>query len=120
MSGIRSHSLLLAFVAVFALASWAADSEKVVYNFTGGNDGGNPAAQLIFDSAGNMYGTSVIGGLYGRGTVFKLSPSGDTWQETVLYDFDCLETGKNPYGGVILDSAGNLYGTTVAGGSGGI
>src|SRR3569833_4122940 len=121
MSGSRFHSLaVLGLVATLSLAGWAADTENVVYSFSGGNDGGNPAAQLVFDSDGNMYGTTVAGGLYGCGTVFKLSLAGENWQETVLYDFDCLETGKNPYGGVILDSAGNLYGTTVAGGSGGI
>jgi uncharacterized repeat protein (TIGR03803 family) len=125
MSRIRLHYFPFRFWAVFifavalSVASWAADTEKVVYNFTGGNDGGDPAAQLVFDSAGNMYGTSVVGGLYGCGTVFELSLVGDMWQETVLYNFDCFSTGKNPYGGVTLDGAGNLYGTTVAGGSGG-
>ena len=125
MSPIRCHHLTVRIFAVFLFAvalvtaCSAADTESVAYNFTGGNDGGNPAAQLVFDSAGNIYGTTVVGGLYGCGTVFKLSLSGDQWHETVLYDFDCYGTGKNPYGGVILDSSGNLYGTTVAGGSGG-
>ncbi len=125
MSGIRFHCFplrvwaVLLFAAALSVASCAADNESVVYNFTGGNDGGQPAAQLVFDSAGNMYGTTVVGGLSGCGTVFKLSLSGNQWQETVLYSFDCFSTGKNPYGGVILDSSGNLYGTTVAGGSGG-
>jgi uncharacterized repeat protein (TIGR03803 family) len=117
-STVRILAVLLFAAALVSPAS-AADTESVVYNFTGGNDGGNPAAQLIFDSAGNMYGTSVVGGLYGCGTVFQLSFSGSQWNQTVLFDFDCYATGKNPYGGVILDSAGNLYGTTVAGGSGG-
>ena len=126
MSAVRFHCqplttwAVLLSVAVLSAASFAADTEKVVYSFTGGNDGGKPAAQLVFDSAGNIYGTTVVGGLYGCGTVFKLSLSGDQWQENSLYSFDCFETGKNPYGGVILDSAGNLYGTTVAGGSGGL
>ena len=125
MSGLRFYYFsvrvwaVLVFVVGLSVASWAADTEKVTYNFTGGNDGGKPAAQLVFDSTGNMYGTTVVGGIYGCGTVFRLSLAGDQWQETVLYDFNCFETGKNPYGGVILDSAGNLYGTTVAGGSGG-
>ena len=125
MSGIPFRYLplracaVLAWTAVFAVASWAVDTEHVLYSFTGGNDGGNPAAQLVFDRAGNVYGTTVVGGLYGCGTVFKLSLSGDKWQESVLYNFDCFGTGKNPYGGVTFDSAGNLYGTTVAGGSGG-
>jgi len=125
MSASRSHYFpyrlfaILLWTTTLSLASWGADNEKVVYNFTGGNDGGRPAAQLIFDSAGNAYGTTVVGGLYGCGTVFELSLIGDQWQETALYSFDCFGTGKNPYGGVTRDSAGNLYGTTVAGGSGG-
>jgi uncharacterized repeat protein (TIGR03803 family) len=105
--------------ALLAVVSWAGDNEKVVYNFTGGNDGGKPAAQLVFDRAGNLYGTTVVGGLYDCGTVFELTFSGGKWQETVLYSFDCFDGGKNPYGGVTFDNAGNLYGTTVAGGSGG-
>ena len=110
----------LAVAAMLAVSVWAADTEKVVYSFSGGNDGGNPASQLIFDSAGNAYGTTVVGGLYGCGTVFELTPaSGGKWQENVLYNFTCFGDGKNPYGGVSLDGAGNLYGTTVAGGSGG-
>jgi uncharacterized repeat protein (TIGR03803 family) len=125
MSGTRdgyfslTSCAVLLFVAIISVISCAADNEKVVYSFTGGIDGGDAAAQLVFDSAGNMYGTTVVGGLYGCGTVFELSPSGDQWQETVLYNFDCFATGKSPYGGVALDSGGNLYGTTVAGGSGG-
>ena len=110
---------VLLFASALVIACSATDNESVLYSFTGGNDGGQPAAQLIFDSAGNMYGTSVVGGLNGCGTVFELSFSGSQWNETVLYSFDCFSTGKNPYGGVILDSSGNLYGTTVAGGSGG-
>jgi len=126
MSVIHFHCLchracaVLLFATVIAIASWAADNESVVYNFTGGNDGGKPAAQLVFDGAGNIYGTTVIGGLHGCGTVFQLSLSDNKWQETVLYNFDCFGTGKNPYGGVTLDSSGSLYGTTVAGGSGGV
>ena len=116
---VMCFGVVLVFTLALSVASWAADTESVVFNFTGGNDGGEPAAQLIFDSAGNLYGTTVVGGLYGCGTVFELSLSGNQWNETVLYNFDCYDTGKNPYGGVILDSAGSLYGTTVAGGSGG-
>jgi len=115
----RNIWAVLLFTIALSLASWAADNESVIYNFTGGNDGGDPAAQLVFDSAGNMYGTTVVGGLFGCGTVFELSFSGSQWNETVLYSFDCFGTGKNPYGGVTLDASGNLYGTTVAGGSGG-
>jgi uncharacterized repeat protein (TIGR03803 family) len=113
-------SAMLAVVAMLAVSCWAADSEKVVYNFTGGNDGGDPASQLVFDPAGNAYGTTVRGGAYDCGTVFKLTPlSNGQWQQSVLYSFTCFGDGKNPYGGVTFDSAGSLYGTTAAGGSGG-
>jgi len=107
-------------VAVLAISAWAADTEKVIYSFTGGLDGSNPASQLIFDKVGNAYGTTVTGGAYDCGTVFELTPmSGGKWQQSVLYSFSCFGDGKNPYGGVTFDGSGNLYGTTVAGGSGG-
>lgn len=111
--------LICALIACINL-SWAASSGQVIYNFTGGNDGGDPAAQLVFDSGGNGYGTTVTGGAFGCGTVFQLMPVGSGWQLNTLYSFTCFADGKNPYGGVTLDKAGNLYGTTVAGGSGGV
>ena len=111
---------LLAFATVLAGSCWAS-TEHVVYSFTGGTDGADPASQLIFDGTGNAYGTTVTGGADDCGTVFKLTPSGGgQYQQSVLFSFDCFGTGKNPYGGVTLDAQGNLYGTTVAGGSGGI
>jgi uncharacterized repeat protein (TIGR03803 family) len=98
--------------------------ETVLYSFCsqseGCTDGANPYAGLIQDAAGNLYGTTYQGGnyTYGGGTVFKLSKTG---KETVLHNFcrqsGCTE-GKNPYAGVIQDAEGNLYGTTLNGGSG--
>ena len=103
-----------------ATASWAVSNGKVLYNFTGANDGGDPATALAFDASGNAYGTTVTGGDAQCGTIFKLTPSGNgRFTESVLFSFDCLGTGKNPYGGVLPDGKGNLFGTTVAGGSGG-
>ena len=117
----RFTTQLLPLIAIVALLSpaWAASNGRVIYSFTGGNDGGDPASQLAFDSAGNAYGTTVRGGDSDCGTVFQLKPSGNNWLLNTLYSFTCLNDGKNPYGGVTLDAAGNLYGTTVAGGSGG-
>lgn len=117
----RFTTQFLGFFAIIMLLSpaWAASNGKVIYDFTGGNDGNNPAAQLSFDSSGHAYGTTVTGGAFQCGTVFELTPSGSNWQLSTLYSFTCLNDGKNPYGGVTLDAAGNLYGTTVAGGSGG-
>jgi uncharacterized repeat protein (TIGR03803 family) len=111
---------LATFLLLFVSAGFAANKVKVIYNYTGGSDGGDPATSLSFDSKGNLYGTTVVGGV-GYGAIFKLSPTkSGGWKETVLYSFTGGGDGKNPYGGVILDKSGNLYGTTVAGGSGGV
>ncbi len=118
---IMIRAAIVVTVAAMPLSTSVASTERPLYSFTGGNDGGDPASQLVFDSAGNAYGTTVIGGTSGCGTVFQLTPmGGGQWQQSVLYSFSCFNDGKNPYGGVTLDAAGNLYGTTVAGGSGGV
>ena len=95
----------------------AAGTETVLYSFTGGADGGNPTAGVIRDSAGNLYGTTNIGGApgMGYGVVFELDMAGT---ETVLHTFTGGAGGANPVGGLIRDTAGNLYGTTQDGGSG--
>jgi uncharacterized repeat protein (TIGR03803 family) len=92
----------------------SAGRETVLYSFTGGADGGFPAAGVIEDAAGNLYGTTINGGAFNNGTVFKLSSNGE---ETVLYSFTGGSDGGGPSAGVIRDAAGNLYGTTVNGGS---
>ena len=94
----------------------AAGHETVLYSFTGGADGAGPNAGVIRDSAGNLYGTTYGGGTAGAGVVYKLDTAG---QETVLYSFTGGADGGNPFAGVIRDSAGNLYGTTSGGGTGG-
>jgi len=95
------------------------NNERVVYNFTGMNDGGNAATALALDKTGNVYGTTVIGGTYQCGTIFEAKPqSTPPWTEAVLYSFTCYGDGKNPHGGVTIDAQGNLDGTTVAGGTG--
>ena len=93
-------------------------TESVLYNFSGGSDGGNPYAGLTFDTAGNLYGTTEAGGSSNLGTVFQLSPSGSGWAERVLYNFQGGTDGGNPYTGLIFDDlSGNLYGDTYAGGT---
>jgi uncharacterized repeat protein (TIGR03803 family) len=101
-------------------ASGGGYTETVLYNFTGGSDGEDPYGGLILDSAGNLYGTTVLGGTSGYGTVFELSPaSGGGYTETVLHSFTGGSDGLYPYGILIFDSTGNLYGTTIQGGPAG-
>ncbi|MGC9945735.1 MAG: choice-of-anchor tandem repeat GloVer-containing protein [Bryobacteraceae bacterium] len=99
-----------------------AGQESVLYSFSGAADGAIPEAGLARDPAGNLYGTTTGGGASGNGTVFKLSPpkqKGAAWTEQVLYSFGTGSDGAIPVGGVTFDSAGNLYGTTSAGGPSG-
>jgi len=92
-------------------------SETVLHSFRSA-DGSNPAAGLIFDQAGNLYGTTAGGGGHNSGLVFKLaSATNGEWIETVLYDFQGTD-GANPSARLSLDRAGNLYGTTFSRGGG--
>ena len=79
----------------------------MLHNFTNGPDGGNPYGGVILDSKGNLYGTASWGGASGAGVLFKIDKSGN---ETTLYSFTGGSDGGVPYGGLILDSSGNLYG----------
>src|ERR1700722_18280865 len=88
-------------------------TERSLYSFTGGADGGRPAAGLTRDSAGNFYGTTQYGGASNKGVVFKLDTTGT---ETVLHSFTGFADGGYPYAGLIQDSLGSLYGTTADGG----
>jgi len=102
--------ILILFTGVFA------STEKVLYSFRGGDDGDQPYAGVIFDKAGNLYGTTQFGGAHGAGVVFKLAHSLTVWKESVLYTFTGGADGSLPLGGVTFDDAGNLYGTTAHGG----
>jgi len=93
--------------------------ETILHNFTNNHsDGWNPESGLIFDVAGNLYGTTFYGGAapMGGGTVFELTHASGRWQESVVYSFKCAADGCSPYSGLVFDTAGNLYGTTVGGG----
>ena len=120
--------LLGADGTVFELSRGHNDTwtETILHSFTGGQDGGNLQGGLIFDKAGNLYGTAAgggtgtgcAGGISGCGLVFELTPTGGSWQETVLHDFtNDHSDGWNPMAGFVSDTAGNLYSTTYYGGS---
>ena len=104
-----------AAIAGLSACAWAASTAKLIYSFAGNADGEYTDTELVVDSAGNLYGTSVQGGTFGGGTVFQVTPAG---VHTVLYNFTGGSDGGEPYKGVTLDAAGNLYGTAVTGGGG--
>ena len=98
-------------------------TESILHRFAGGLDGWDPTAGVIFDRAGNLYGTTTGGGgetcpyqygggFYGCGTIYQLTPSGAGWEENILYAFQNGNDGAYPFGGLILDRADNLDGTT--------
>ena len=128
----RVPVLITAVLAVTSLAprsSAAAAALKTLYSFcaqggTNCSDGAVPSAGLIIDAAGRLYGTTDLGGAHNGGTVFELTPyaARTKWTETALYSF-CTQGGTNctdgngPAAGLIIDSAGHLYGTTYGGGA---
>jgi uncharacterized repeat protein (TIGR03803 family) len=119
MYGTTSNGGATGFGTVFKLTTTG--TETVLYSFTGGTDGKFPEGRLVRDTSGNLYGTTSEGGVVncknftvGCGVVFKLDATG---AETVLYSFGGTSDGAEPRAGLIRDSAGNLYGTTYAGGA---
>src|SRR6202021_267098 len=118
-SGMASAkvALGLALATLFALGAVAgapasAPSFPVIHNFTGGSDGANPLGGF-FIAGGELYGTASSGGSSGVGGVFRLNTSGE---ETVLHEFSGGTDGANPQGRLVMDKAGNFYGTTNTGG----
>jgi uncharacterized repeat protein (TIGR03803 family) len=108
-------------------SSW---TETVLYRFTGGADGANPYAGLLAGPGGALYGTTIFGGNdaqhcnegaegSGCGVAFSLTPSGNTWTESVLHTFTGGTDGANPLSDIIMDSSGTLYGLSPYGGSDG-
>ncbi|HTA23441.1 MAG TPA: choice-of-anchor tandem repeat GloVer-containing protein [Terriglobales bacterium] len=126
MKNVFFLAMVLLLSSSFALGK---SNGKVLYRFQGGTDGAVPIGKLVFDQAGNLYGATNQGGsencspMASCGTVFQLTPpakKGDPWTETVLYVFKGVlyEDGDYPGGGLVIDSEGNLYGTTAYGGTG--
>ena len=111
--------LFLLFVFLFMTLTAPpvqAQTFKVIYNFTGGQDGAVPYTGLTMDQAGNFYGTTLGGGSAGNGTVFRLSRKGSGWVLTPLYSFQGGTDGAIAYARVVFGPDGSLYGTTAGGG----
>ena len=117
---------VLSALTLIAGTRAGAQAEKVLHSFNTNSSGATgPLSGIISDAAGNLYGTTVSGGTgyticgYGCGVVFELMPkTGGGWAEKVLHNFGNGQDGYFPFGGLIFDAAGNLYGTTAAGGTG--
>lgn len=118
--GTTSAGGVAGYGTVFAIS--AAGQEHILHSFTGSPDGASPFAGLVQDTKGNLYGAAFYGGsdvcydgnMYGCGVLFKVTPAG---QESILYTFGGVPDGANPWGDLLLDSSGNLYGTTYNGGA---
>jgi uncharacterized repeat protein (TIGR03803 family) len=109
---------LLAGAGAAGAAHGATDQEKNLFIFNG-TDGVAPQDGLVADAKGNLYGTTYLGGgAHGFGNVFELSREKGGWKETVLYSFTGGTDGGGPLDSLVLDAAGNLYGTTISGGQG--
>jgi len=105
--------------ATFCSAVLCYWNETVLHAFTGYPDGAFPLYEnLAFDQAGNIYGTTDGGGANNEGTVFELTPSGGGYTENIIHSFGSGTDGAAPEAGVVLDTAGNVYGSTTSGGTG--
>ena len=114
---IRFKNLAPLFVIALSLVTATATTTDIIFSFE--EDNGEYAdTDLEVDSAGNIYGTTVLGGDHGGGTVFQLTSTANGWVQNVLYSFTGGADGGEPYKGVSIDRQGNLYGTAVTGGSG--
>jgi uncharacterized repeat protein (TIGR03803 family) len=94
-------------------------TEKVLYSFLGGNDGSAPWAGVNFGPDGNLYGTTEFGGFNNSGVIYKLTPSGSGWSESIVHSFANTDDGRRPFAGLTVDRYGNMYGATSAGGANG-
>jgi uncharacterized repeat protein (TIGR03803 family) len=115
---IRIKNAAPLFLIALSLVTASATTTDVIFSFEE-EEGEYADTDLETDSAGNIYGTTVLGGEFGSGTVFQLRPTPNGWEHTVLYSFTGGADGGEPYKGVTIDRRGNLYGTAVTGGSGG-
>ncbi len=124
LRAVNKFSILigLGVASLLVPGARAAAREKVLYSLSGVSDGAVPSSNLVLDAAGNLYGTASYGGdtkdcSDGCGVVFELTSTNGKWREAVLYAFRGGTDGVGPSGNLVLDAAGNLYGTTFRGGS---
>ncbi len=117
MTSLPRKNLALPTVILISICAIgvSAQTYTVLHNFGGPGDGTEPIAPVVFDAQGNLYGTTLTGGQNGGGTVFKLTPSGGNWTESVLYSF--TDQSQAQFAPVALDVRGNLYGEIQGGGS---
>src|SRR6266498_700060 len=116
-----SFATLVVILVLATCTSASAQQERVLYPFTGGADGSTPFAGVIPDASGNLYGATFTNGT--SGSAYKLSPPavlGQPWTETTLYTFGATGDAAGTVSVMTLDSAGNLYGATAAGGANGL
>ena len=123
IQAITKLSGALAMTIVLALSTVAqAQTYKVLHNFTNGSDGATPLAGVTIDAAGNLYGTTYVGGGRSFGTVYRLVQAGSTWNFYLLYAFqgwtETSQDGSDPSSRVVIGPDGALYGTTHSGGNG--
>jgi len=105
---------MIIMLALVSTLSAQTQTLTVLHTFTGVPDGARPYGRLLLDPAGNLYGTTTVGGTFGYGSVFKVDASGN---ESVFHSFAGSPDGNDPFSGVIRDAAGNLYGATDLGGT---
>jgi len=107
------HLILLALCLSLVPATWGAGRFKVLHNFGASGDGTTPNGPLILDGEGNLYGVTCCGpGDYGNGVLFELTPQNNgTWKEKILHSFTGGSGGARPWGSLLFNGSGNLYGT---------
>src|SRR3984957_475967 len=118
MSPLSRFAPLALIATTFLFVAVCVQAQETIIDTFNFNDGSNPRAGVIFDAAGNLYGTTMGGGKFQLGTAFELSPAaGGGWTETVLHNFGSGKDGQTPQSGLVMDGAGNLYGMTWGGGA---
>ena len=111
-------TLLVATAILLLVTGALASTEKILANFSGTPDGDEPYAGVVFDSAGNLYGTTHYGGANSFGSVFQLTPgTAGKWTKNILFSFTGGNDGGEPYGDLIVDASGAVYGTAELGGT---